>query len=421
MGRWTLVALVINSIIGSGIFGLPSEVIRMVGPASPFFYLLAAGGIGVIMACFAEVASQFREAGGPYLYARAAFGQFLGLQTAWLAWLVRLTSAAANANLFVIYLTEFWAEAGQPGPRVAVLTALLGFWMGVNLRGVHSGALLSNGFTVAKLLPLALFIGVGLFFLRGETPIGLQLPSEANWSRALLALVFAYGGFEAALLPMGEARRPERDAPFALFTALAVVTLVYVLIQVVVMGTLPDPTTTDRPLAAAANQFLGPGGGMLIALGAMISVFGYLGGQFVSAPRLTFALAEQGDFPAFFGRVHPRFRTPYASILVYTVLVWALALYGSFLWNAVLSAVARLFTYGLGCAALLVFRRRQPERIRFRLPAATLWVALALGFCMVLLLRMGRGELMVVSLTAAVALLNWLWARRRFDNQGKRN
>ncbi len=421
MGRWTLVALVINSIIGSGIFGLPSEVIRMVGPASPFFYLLAAGGIGVIMACFAEVASQFREAGGPYLYARAAFGQFLGLQTAWLAWLVRLTSAAANANLFVIYLTEFWAEAGQPGPRVAVLTALLGFWMGVNLRGVRSGARLSNGFTVAKLLPLALFIGVGLFFLRGETPIGLQLPSEANWSRALLALVFAYGGFEAALLPMGEARRPERDAPFALFTALAVVTLVYVLIQVVVMGTLPDPTTTDRPLAAAANQFLGPGGGMLIALGAMISVFGYLGGQFVSAPRLTFALAEQGDFPAFFGRVHPRFRTPYASILVYTVLVWALALYGSFLWNAVLSAVARLFTYGLGCAALLVFRRRQPERIRFRLPAATLWVALALGFCMVLLLRMGRGELMVVSLTAAVALLNWLWARRRFDNQGKRN
>jgi len=158
---------------------------------------------------------------------------------------------------------------------------------------------------------------------------------------------------------------------------------------------------------------------MLIALGAMVSVFGYLGGQFVSAPRLTFALAEQGDFPAFFGRVHPRFRTPYASILVYTLLVWALAIYGSFLWNAVLSAVARLFTYGLGCAALLVFRRRQPERIRFRLPAAPLWVALALGFCTVLLLRMGRGELVVVSLTAAVALLNWLWARRRFVTKDK--
>ncbi|MCL6480844.1 MAG: APC family permease [Firmicutes bacterium] len=413
MGRWTLVALVINSIIGSGIFGLPSEVIRMVGSASPFFYLLAAAGIGVIMACFAEVASQFRDAGGPYLYARAAFGPLLGLQTAWLAWLVRLTSAAANANLFVIYLTEFWAGAGQPGPRVAVLTALLGFWMGVNLRGVRSAARVSNIFTVAKLLPLAVFVGVGLFFLRGETPVGLQLPAEANWPRALLALVFAYGGFEAALLPMGEARQPERDAPFALFTALAVVTLLYVLIQLVVMGTLPDPTATNRPLAAAANQFLGPAGGMLIALGAMVSVFGYLGGQFVSAPRLTYALAEQGDFPAFFGQVHPRYRTPHVSILVYTLLVWALAIYGSFLWNAVLSAVARLFTYGLGCAALLVFRRRQPDRIFFRLPAAPLWVGLALGFCTVLLLRMGRGELLAVSLTAAVAWLNWLWARHQ--------
>ncbi len=410
-------ALVINTIIGSGIFGLPSEVIRMVGPASPFFYLLAAAGMGVIMACFAEVASQFREAGGPYLYARSAFGQFLGIQTGWLAWLVRLTSAAANTNLFVIYLAEFWEGFKQPVPRVAVVTLLLGFWMVVNVRGVRSGAALSNVFTVAKLLPLTVFIGVGMFFLRGETPIGLALPADSDWSRALLALVFAYGGFEAALLPMGEAKNPERDAPFALFTALAAITVIYILIQIVVMGTLPDPTSTDRPLAAAANQFLGPGGGMLIALGAMISVFGYLGGQFVSAPRLTYAFAEQRDFPAFFGWVHPKFRTPYVSILVYTLLVWGLAVYGSFIWNAVLSAVARLFTYGLGCAALLVFRRRKPEAIHFRLPAGPLFVALGLGFCAVLVLRMGRGELIAVSITAAVAFLNWLWARRRDEGR----
>jgi amino acid transporter len=368
--------------------------------------------MGLIMACFAEVASQFREAGGPYLYARVALGRFLGLQMGWLAWLVRLTSADANANLFVLYLAEFWPQAGEPLPRALVLTLLLGILAAVNYRGVRAGAGVSDFFTAAKLLPLLIFIGVGLFAFRGANPIGLGAASADQWLQAVLVLVFAYGGFEAALMPMGEAKNPERDAPFALFTALVICTVVYTLIQVVVMQVLTNPAATQRPLAAAAREFMG-GGAALIALGALISVYGYLSGQMLSVPRLTFALAERRDFPGFFARIHPRFRTPHVSIVIYTALVWILALKFSFLSNATLSAVARLFTYALVCVALLVLRRRQPGATAFRLPAGPLFAGLGIGFGAILVSRMGRGELAIIVATALVALLNWLLVRSR--------
>ncbi len=419
IGRWTLVALVINGIIGSGIFGLPDDVARLVGRAAPLAYLLAALGIGVIMACFAEVASQFSEAGGPYLYARKAFGRLVGIQIGWFAWLVRLTSAAANANLFVVYLGEFFPAATRPMPRAATLTVLIGLLAIVNIRGVKSGASVSNAFTVAKLLPLWVFIVAGLALVGGRISIGGSAASAGNWLQAVLVLIFAYGGFEAALMPMGEAKEPRRDAPFALFMALIVVTVVYMLVHFVVMAAITDPAAfnqpevRERPLAEAARVFLGGGGAALIALGVLVSTYGYLAGQFVSVPRLTFAFAEQRDFPKFFAAVHKRFRTPYVSILVYTALVWVLSIYGSFIWNAILSAVARLFTYGLVCAALLRLRRMQPEAASFRLPAGWLAAFLGMAFCALMVTQMGSEHLKIVLVVAAVALLNWLWVRSK--------
>jgi amino acid transporter len=419
IGRWTLVALVVNGIIGSGIFGLPDDVARLVGRAAPLAYLLAALGIGVIMACFAEVASRFTEAGGPYLYARKAFGRLVGIQIGWFAWLVRLTSAAANANLFVVYFGEFFPAATRPMPRAAILTVLIGLLAIVNIRGVKSGASVSNAFTVAKLLPLIVFIVAGLALVGGRISIGGSAASAGNWLQAVLVLIFAYGGFEAALMPMGEAKEPRRDAPFALFMALIVVTVVYMLVHLVVMGAITDPAAfnqpevRERPLAEAARVFLGGGGAALIALGVLVSTYGYLAGQFVSVPRLTFAFAEQRDFPKFFAAVHKQFRTPYVSILVYSALVWGLAIYGSFIWNAILSAVARLFTYGLVCAALLRLRRMEPEAASFRLPAGWLAAFLGMAFCALMVTQMGSGHLKIVLVIAAVALLNWLWVRSK--------
>ncbi len=419
IGRWTLVALVINGIIGSGIFGLPDDVARLLGRAAPLAYLLAALGIGVIMACFAEVASRFTEAGGPYLYAHKAFGSLAGIQIGWFAWLVRLTSAAANANLFVVYLGNFLPRVTWPAPRAAVLSVLIGLLAVVNIRGVKSGASVSNAFTVAKLVPLSVFIVSGLALVGGRISISGSAAPPGNWLQAVLVLIFAYGGFEAALMPMGEAREPRRDAPFALFMALIVVTAVYLLVHFVVMAAITDPAAFDRPevqerpVAEAARVFLGGGGAALIALGVLISIYGYLAGQFLNAPRLTFAFAEQRDFPKFFAAVHRRFRTPYVSILVYTALVWGLAIYGSFIWNAILSAVARLFTYGLVCAALLRLRRTQPGAASFRLPAAWLAALLGMAFCALMVTQMGSGHLKIVLVIAAVALVNWLWVRRK--------
>lgn len=413
IGRWTLAALVLNSVIGSGIFGMPKDVARLVGTGAPFAYLIAAAGIGVIMACFAEVASQFREAGGPYLYARAAFGQFAGIQMGWMALLVRFTSVAANANLLVIYLGEFWPGATSSLPRAVILTAIFGGLATANIFGVKSGAHVSNFFTVAKIVPLGIFIVTGLVLVGGQIPAPVMGASAGNWGLAVLALVFAYGGFEAALVPMGEVKSPRRDVPFALFMALGTVTAIYMAAHLVVMAALPDPSASARPIADAARVFLGPAGASFVAVGAMISTFGLLSANMISAPRLPYALAEKGDFPGFFAAVHPRFRTPYISIVIYAVMSWILAVSGSFIWNAILSAVGRLFTYGLVCAALLQLRRKQPEADAFRLKGGAVFAVLGLAFAGVLVSRMGKWELVAIAATVAVAAVNWGWARRR--------
>ena len=135
IGRWSLVALVVNSIIGSGVFGLPSTVAALIGNYSPYAVLAAGAGMSVIIGCFAEVASRFQEAGGPYLYARVAFGRLTGIQTAWMLWLGQVAAPAANANLFVIYLGEFFPHAKDPLPRGLILTVLVGFLTLVNIRG----------------------------------------------------------------------------------------------------------------------------------------------------------------------------------------------------------------------------------------------------------------------------------------------
>ena len=416
IGRWSLAALMVNSIIGSGIFGLPSLITHQLGSAGPVAWIAAAVFSGIIMLCFAEVASRFTATGGPYLYARVAFGRFTGILMGWLTWLVRLASAAANANLFVIYLAEFWVRAQAPLSRLIVLTALIGLLTVVNYVGVNAGTQLSNVFTVAKLLPLLVFIAIGGIYLVGRhqpVHLGIANTGSGSWLDAMLLMVFAYGGFEGALLPMGEAKDPRRDAPFALIVALATCAVIYTLVQVVVMGVLANSAAGDRPLAAAAHVFMGGVGTSFITLGALLSVYGYLASMILNTPRLTFALAEQGDFPKVFAAIHRRFRTPYVSIVVFAVLLWVLAFTGSFQWNVVLSAVARLFYYGIVCAALIVLRRRAPSEARFRLPGGPVLAVIGIGMCMVFLTAMQRGAFYVLAVVTLIALLNWLWASRR--------
>ena len=424
IGRWSLAALTVNSIIGSGVFGLPSVIAGLVGAASPWAVLAAGVAVGIVMACFAEVASQFSQAGGPYLYARAAFGRLVGIEMGWMLWLAQLAAPAANANLFVIYLGEFWPHAKDPVARFLVLTALVGVLAVVNFRGVRGGTYVSNASTIAKLLPLGIVIvGGGLYLFTGHkaTPSVLSQASAQDWLKALLLLVFAYGGFESALTPMAEAKDPRRDVAFALFAALFTCTLVYTLIQWVVMGALANPAASDRPLADVVRLFLGRGGAALVALGALVSLYGYLSAKILAVPRVTYAMAENGDFPRAFAAVHPQFHTPYISILVFAVLVWMLAIFGNFAWNVTLSAVARLFYYGVACAALPVLRRKQPGAAQFRLPGGPLLAVVVCLICVSLMTQVDFGGSVILGVTIVVALLNWLWVRGRTLPEARAN
>src|SRR5258707_7562177 len=366
IGRWSLVALTVNSVIGSGVFGLPGTMATLLGRQSVLAVLIAGAAIGVIMMCFAEVGSQFSEAGGPYLYARTAFGRLVGLVVGWTFYLAQSAAPAANANLFVTYLGEFWP--GAKASKFLILTVLVGLLALINILGVRQGTVVSNVFTIAKLLPLLMvgLAGVAVTIFHPAPMVAEGAIATGVWLKAMVLLVFAYGGFETALVPLGEAKDPRRDVGFALLMSLIACIAIYGLVQWVVVGVLGSSATTDRPLAEVARQTMGYRGAQLVAIGALVSVLGYLSAKLLSMPRTTFALAEGGDFPQPFAWVSRRFHTPWLSILIYAVTVWVLAIVGNFAWNVTLSAVARLFYYGVVCAALIALRRSRPGAAKFR-------------------------------------------------------
>ncbi len=422
IGRWSLAALAVNSIIGSGIFGLPAVVAALLGRRSVLAVLIAGTAMAVIVACFAEVASQFSDAGGPYLYARTAFGRFVGILVGWMFYLAQTAAPAANANLFVIYLAEFWPAAKEPWLRFVVLTLLIGLLALINVLGARQGIAVSSVFTVAKILPLLMVVLAGAALTIFHPAILSSAPGTASfpvsaWMKAMVLLIFAYGGFESALVPMSEAKNPARDAAFALAVALIACTTIYALVQWVVVGVLVPGATTDRPLAEVARLTMGNRGAKLVAIGALISVYGYLSAKLLGMPRVTFALAQRADLPKVFAAVSRRFHTPWFSILFFAAAVWGLAIVGSFTWNVTLSVVARLFYYAVVCAALIALRRKQPLAAGFRLPGgpvlAVLGVSLAggVGVAAVLTKQTEWGKSLILAATVGAAVLNWLWAR----------
>jgi len=410
-----MVALAVNSIVGSGIFGLPAPVAGFVGRASPFAVLLAGAGTGVIIACYAEVASQFTETGGTYLYLRRAFGRLVGVQVAWLSLLSRITAIAAGVNLFVTYLGEFWPQATQPLPRLAIITAFIGGLAAVNYRGVGAGTLVSNVTVVAKLAALALVCAAGVAWLGVHAAVAAPAVTSSgdDWLKAMLLLLFAYGGYEAALNPMGEARNPRGDVAFALFAALAIVTVLYSLLQWVVVGVLVEPAHSQRPLADVMRVIWGEPGAALISIGALVSVYGYLSANMLTTPRGIFAPAQNGDFPALLAAIHPRWRTPYVSIVLFAVLLWGFSQFASFSWNVTLSAATRVVYYAGICAAVPVLRRRQPAAAAFRLPGGLTLPVIGMVICVVLVTRVDFGKSVILLVTIAAALINWRLVRDR--------
>ncbi|UYZ64957.1 APC family permease [Hymenobacter weizhouensis] len=404
--RWDLVALIINITIGAGILGLPAKIYALVGTYSLVAYAASAALVTLIILCFAEVSSRFSGAGGPYLYAREAFGPLVGFEVGWLLWLSRLASFAALCNLFVEYATYFWPAVGAGAGRAALMAGLIAALTLVNLVGVRTAALVNNLFTVSKLLMLVLFTGVGLFFVDWRAFSFASPPPVASFSSAVLLLIFTFSGFDVAAIPAGEIQQPQRNVPFALFTAIATVAGLFLLVQVVCIGTLPGLATAERPLASATQQFLGPAGAAAVAAAAILTILGTLNALMLAGPRLLFALAEQGQIPAVFGATHPRFRTPHVALLVSAGLKLALAISGTFIYALTLSTIIRLLYFALTCAALPVLRRRFPARpAPFRVAGGGAVAAVCVGLCGWLLLSSQGTEVRDVAVATVVGLV----------------
>ena len=414
--RWDLVAIAINGIIGAGIFGLPSRVYDLIGTYSLIAFVACALVVALIILCFAEVSSRFDDTGGPYRYAREAFQPAVAFEIGWLIWLARMTAFAANCNLLINYLSFFWLPATTPFWRASIIVLVVMALAVINLLGIRQAAIVSNAFTIGKLVPIIIFIAAGLFFLNPQAYEFGASPTTADFSKSVLLLVYAFTGFEMATIPAGEVRDPQRNLPRALLIAILVVAILYIMIQVVCVGTLPGLGSSQKPLADAGSQFLGAAGGAIISAGAIISITGNLNILLLSGSRLPFAMAEQKQLPAFVGSIHAKFFTPYVSILITAGLMLFLTLKSSFVAALTISTIARLVTYAATCLALPVFRiRRETPAAAFRLPGGSIIAILSLLLIVWLLYNATLNEVRATGYAAATGLLIYLayWLFKR--------
>lgn len=398
LGRWDLTAIGINQVIGGAIFLMPAVVAKEVGNWAPLA-LVAIGAASLCVAlCFAEVGSRFEGTGGPYLYTRAAFGRFVAFEIGWMQWFTRATSQASIANGLAIALSFYWQFVKSGAGRAAVITVITLALLWINVRGIRQSAWVVNALTIGKLLPLAIFIVAGLFFLRPERLTPLPSVTLAQASSAALLLIFTFGGYDVIGVPAGEAKDPRRHIPFAFVATMAVVTTVFVLAQVVAMSVLPAVAASTTPMADAAAVMFGAAGALMISVGSVVSMTGNNAGQVLTGSRMLFALAENDELPRWFGRIHPTYRTPHHCVIFTSIVALVLMLSGSFVFLAAVSAVARLITYVGACGAMLMLRRpRFAERVQpatFVVPGGALVPALAIGSSLLILVLADRQQLL---------------------------
>jgi basic amino acid/polyamine antiporter, APA family len=358
ISRWDLTAIAINTVIGAGIFGLPSKVYDKIGGYSLIAFVVCALIVGLIVICYAEVSSRFQATGGMYLYAKEAFGSVVGFEVGWLYWIVRVTTFAANCNLLLKYLELFVPSANEYYTRIFLISLIVLVLTIVNIIGVRESAIMTNVFTVGKIVPLIIFAAVGLFFIQPANFNFAATLDYSSFSSAILLLIYAFVGFEAAVIPAGEVKNPKKNVPFALVTALAFVAVLFIIIQIVSIGTLPELAKSEKPLADAAGKFLGSFGAIFIGIGAIVSIFGNLNGGFLPASRIPFAMAEQKELPQILAKTHPKFKTPYISLIITAILIWILTIQSSFISALTISTITRLIVYATTCASLPVFRSR---------------------------------------------------------------
>ena len=392
MGMWMATALVVGNMVGSGIFLLPASLSAAAGPVSIIGWIFTGVGAMLLALVFARLGAKFPRTGGPYVYARRGFGDFIGFQTAWGYWIAAWAGNAAITVAFVGYLAVFWPALATHN----LLAALVGIgviWLltFVNVLGVRQGAQVQLVTTILKFVPLVVIGFVGLFFIHSSnlTPFAPHGTWSAISAAAPLTL-WAFIGLESATVAAEEVDQPEKVIPRATIIGTAAATIVYIVTTIAVMGAVPGSQLADSssPFAAAAGAMFGGSWDKVIALVALAATFGALNGWILLQGRVPLAAAEDGVFPKQFARVHGERRTPVFGLVVSSVLVSGLMLMNytkglvdAFTFVILLATLTTLVPYAFAAAAQAYLYVTEPELFERKLFVRDMLIAtLAFGY-----------------------------------------
>src|SRR5262245_5629614 len=355
----TFIAL--NGVIGATVFAMPQAVAEAVGGAGPYLILALGAAMVFVALMFGELAGRFDNAGGPVVYVDAAFGRFAGFQAGWLYYLARVAATAANTNVLLTYAATFAPGADEGLVRLVAIAAIILTLVAINIAGVKGAVRTLNAVTVIKLLPLIALVAWGLVAFASTIPAPQAPPAGAPIGKISLVILYAFVGFDLATLTAGETADAKRSLPRALVGVIVIGAVFYFLVQLAYVAIMQGAAPDGAPLAAAAGVLAGPAGAVAMAIAAVISVSGNLFASMIATPRITYAMAEEGALPKWFGAVDQRFATPVNSILVVGAVAGALAMTGAFVQLAIMSAVPLVIIYLPCTGALLKLRREAPQ------------------------------------------------------------
>ena len=373
IGVRTLSLSIVNLVVGAGIFVLPGVVAAQLGSAAIVAYLVCSLAVGLVFLCFAEVGSRITRSGGAYAYIEEAFGPFAGFIASMLLWFGwSALSDAAITVAMVGALALAFPILAEPVPRSIFIITLLSFLAAVNVIGVKAGVRLFVFNTMAKLIPLVLLLAFGIFAIKFENLAIMEWPPIATVGGGAIILFFAFAGAESGLSASGEIKNPSKTVPLGLLLGLTGILALYVGLQTVSQGVLGAELANnmDAPLAAVATEVFGEWGAKMLLVGGVISIYATVSGDMLSAPRVVFASARDNNLPKFLATVHPKYKTPYVSIIFFAAVVCVFALSGTFKPLAVLASGSILIIYGGVSLAVLRLRHRdgEPDPGQFKLP-----------------------------------------------------
>ncbi len=373
IGVRTLSLSIVNLVVGAGIFVLPGVVAAQLGSAAIVAYLVCSLAVGLVFLCFAEIGSRITRSGGAYAYIEEAFGPFAGFIASMLLWFGwSALSDAAITVAMVGALALAFPILAEPVPRSIFIITLLSFLAAVNVIGVKAGVRLFVFNTMAKLIPLVLLLAFGIFAIKFENLAIMEWPPIATVGGGAIILFFAFAGAESGLSASGEIKNPSKTVPLGLLLGLTGILALYVGLQTVSQGVLGAELANnmDAPLAAVATEVFGEWGAKMLLVGGVISIYATVSGDMLSAPRVVFASARDNNLPKFLATVHPKYKTPYVSIIFFAAVVCVFALSGTFKPLAVLASGSILIIYGGVSLAVLRLRHRdgEPNPGQFKLP-----------------------------------------------------